>query len=115
MTKHEWIKTAKAEMELLCGFIGKWHPGSKTHKPDNLTITAPDSENIRRALISSIAKEQTQDPVEEFRQAIQANDVAKATGVLQGAWFGVPESTSCWRIAGFARAVDLMDDPPEEE
>lgn len=114
MTKHEWIETAKREMEVLCRFIAKWHPGSKTRKPESMTITAPDSENIRRMLEPSVAEEST-DPAMEFRQAIQAEDVGKATTVLQGAWFGVPESRACWQIPGFARAVDLMDDPPEEE
>lgn len=28
---------------------------------------------------------------------------------------GVPESTDCWQIEGFSIAVDLMDDPVEED
>lgn len=114
MTTKEWIKVANDEMELLCSFIAKWHPGSKARNPDPMTITAPSPENFRRIMEARIEKEQTQDPVIEFREAIQAEDVGKAIGILNGAWCGVPESTSCWRIPGFPEAVDLMDDPPED-
>lgn len=38
-----------------------------------------------------------------------------STNPIFDAWFGVPESTSCWSIPGFGQAVDLLDDPPEDQ
>lgn len=115
MTKHEWIETAKAEMELLCNFIGNWHPASKTRKPEPMTITAPDAEILRRQIEDKIAKRDQTDPVVRFRGAIKLGCIGDAIAILSDAWCGVPESTSCWRIPGFARAVDLMDDLPEDD
>jgi len=46
---------------------------------------------------------------------LDAQDISKAMKLLNDAWFGVPESTDCWQIYGFKEAVDLLDDPPEEE
>ena len=33
--------------------------------------------------------------------------------LLNSAWFGVPESTQCWKLEGFKEAIDLLEDPPD--
>lgn len=79
-------------------------------------ITAAGAEfacaQIRKKLTQEQAGEL--DPVVRFDAALTAGDFAVLNKLLSDAWFGVPESTSCWQIRGFAAAVDLMDDPPED-
>lgn len=55
------------------------------------------------------------DPVTRFNAALSAGDVGAIMTVLNEAWFGVPESTSCWRIQGFAEAVGLLEAPLDDD
>jgi hypothetical protein len=67
---------------------------------------------VREKIIAESGK---MNPVAQFDSALAAGDIGQLMTLLNGAWFGVPESTECWGIEGFKIAVDLMDDPPEEE
>jgi hypothetical protein len=78
-------------------------------------ITAPGAEAACEVVRGDIAKNFEGDPVIEFDDALERGDEIKIAKLLNDAWFGVPETTSCWRIPGFREAVDLLEDPPDDE
>jgi hypothetical protein len=119
MTKQEWIDQAREHADDLRSLVSEYHPtcilGRK--RSHDHPITAPNAESACRAIRSKIAVEQEMKPdaVGRFDQALAVGDWQTISCLLSDAWFGVPESTSCWSIRGFSAAVDLMDDPPEDE
>lgn len=118
MTTADWLATARAHADNLRALIAEFHPARRTDGkalPFPMHITAPNAEAARRTIVTDIQRNHEGDPVAQFTVALAAGDVARITTLLNAAWFGVPESTSCWQIPGFAEAVDLLDDPPEEE
>lgn len=114
MTKDQWINNAIKNKEALRSFILSYHPSMRTPKKP-LPITAPGAEAACENIRQEIAKENIGNPVEQFDRAIEGRDFTLLYHLLNATWFGVPESTDCWRIKGFSEAVDLMDDTPEEE
>jgi hypothetical protein len=76
-------------------------------------ITAPAAERACEEVRQRIKDQNDSDPLERFDTALEAGDWRTVYSLLDQAWFGVPETTSCWRIDGFTQAVDLMDDPPD--
>ena len=133
MTTERWMATVREHKDNLRQLILDWHPVSritqhrdKTHvllddelievsAPHGMPITAPTAEmacqTVRRKIIAEEGDKQS--PVERFETALAAENVSEIMSLLSSAWFGVPESTDCWRIPGFSVACDLMDDPPE--
>jgi hypothetical protein len=120
-TKHEWLAKANEHKDDLRGLIKAYHPGMPSVpwsevagiiKP--LPITASGPEAARRQVAGQIQSEAKENPVEAFDKALEAGDVGKLMKLLNQAWFGVPESTSCWGIAGFSEAVALLEDPPDD-
>jgi hypothetical protein len=79
-----------------------------------MPITAPAAEQACQHVRTQIRKEEPDDPLTRWDRAITSGDIGEIDSLLNGAWFGVPESTGCWNIPGFNEAVDLMDDPPME-
>lgn len=118
MTKEEWLSKAKDNKEDLFSLILNYHPASNERmRQSNLPITAPNPEaacEYVREKIRNKYEEIFVTPTEEFHTALESDDIDTIYSILSAVWFGVPESTSCWRIQGFAIAVDLMDDLPEE-
>lgn len=117
MTKNEWLSQAREHKEKLTDLIGVYHPavyqGSERSK--NVSITARAAEAACGLIREKIRDETEESPIGAFKDALEAGDIDKISSLLSAAWFGVPESTSCWQIDGFKEAVDLMDDPPEED
>lgn len=118
MTKSAWLTRVKDNLEDLRFLVDNYHPGSVPRSHPYMTITAPNAEKACAAARQQIAhaeSDQTQSPVLRFQTAVEKQDVWALYRLLEQSWFGVPESRSCWGIRGFAEAVDLMDDPPENE
>lgn len=117
MTKEEFIEQALRDRAKLHSLIGRYHPLclGERQLPSH-PITALGAEAACTIVRSQIrAKGAGRNPLSEFDQGLDTRDTALICMVLDEAWFGVPESTSCWNIEGFKEAVDLMDDPPEME
>jgi len=117
MTKAEWLAKVEEKQELLKSLIANYHP-RLPHKPRHeLEITAPNAEMARQTVVKEmlLSGECQGDPVKRFEVALATEDIGELMSILNRTWFGVPESTSCWNISGFSEAVDLMDDPPEQE
>lgn len=129
MTTKEWIEQARENAIPLRELLQGYHPRSN-YRPKGLMIevagedvevelrhpiTAPNAERACEAVREEIRKKEGDDPLVEFDSALATEDIGKLTCLLNEAWFGVPESTSCWRIPGFHEAVELLDDPPEQE
>jgi hypothetical protein len=79
-----------------------------------MEITAGTAELACRNVRTLIQKEDRGNPAARFATALECGDVGEIQNILNGAWFGVPESTSCWGIPGFSEAADLLEDPPKE-
>jgi len=113
MTREDWLARFNQHKEVLTSFVAGWHPRSILYgKQENveLPITAPNAEIACEEARSQIG------PVDVFKKwskAVQEQDADTLSQMLSSAWFGVPESTSCWQITGFKEAVDLLDDPIE--
>lgn len=120
MTTKEWLEKAREHQAILTTFIADWHPARPSEKSlfgEHYRITASIAETACVAVREKIKEEEISKPapVQRFLTALETDDVDEAYSLLNSAWFGVPESTSCWRIPGFSRAVDLLEDPPEPE
>jgi hypothetical protein len=120
MTKQEWLEKATEHKDKLVDLIDNYHPASHAihvKKSHDLPITAPSAESASRIVREKINKEESglAYPRDRFQSALAAGDWLTIYSLLNGAWFGVPESTACWQVRGFKEAVDLMEDLPEEE
>ena len=114
MTIQEWLNQATANRAKLASLLTNWHPRSVKVGHD-MKITARGAEQACE-VVRGIIRQQGQNkpnPVEAFYEALDADDYITILTLLNEAWFGVPESTSCWNIEGFTEAVNLMEDPPE--
>ena len=114
MTNQQWLAKVRDNQEVLTELIRGYHPAAHSRRR-SLPITAPGAEAACEVVRRKIAKEEAGDPVVQFKAAMNTGNLSEISRLLDGAWFGVPESTSCWQIPGFALAVDLMEDPPEDE
>lgn len=123
MTTADWLADARAHADDLRALIVASHPAMKTYHP-LLPITAEMPERASHGIRAAIADKYdplrigqdvpAEHPIVVFDQALAAGEVSTLMTVLSEAWFGVPESTSCWSVRGFAAAVNLLDDPPDD-
>lgn len=118
MTETEWLERLNESAPLIRQLIADYHPGSWFGaKPKSLQITAEMPEAARQQVAADIATQYEESgyttPLEVFDQALRVNDVSGLLGVMNEAWMGVPESTDCWKVAGFNDLVCLLEDPPE--
>lgn len=135
MTKDEWLGEVRKNQKVLRSLVGNWHPSAREPRaiqkrsvlftdgsavaidvPEaHLPITAPNVELASQRVRQSIRAEEPENPLTRWDKAVVSGDVGEIMSLLDGAWFGVPESTSAWGIEGFREAVDLLDDLPKEE
>lgn len=124
MTTEQWLEQARNKQDDLCYLIDSYHPasfesaalrGKDPRRPGpGLPITAPNAESASEVVRQKIRDEADgTHPVVKFKEALAVGDVGACMTLLSQAWFGVPESTSCWGIRGFNEAVSLLEDPPE--
>lgn len=116
-TKEAWVSYARANEDILTSFILNWHPASNNFGfslSDDLEITASAPENACGVVRAKIAQEEASKsaPKDRFKKALLESDVDEIYSLLNSAWFGVPESTSCWGVTGFKQAVELLEQPP---
>jgi hypothetical protein len=114
MTTTEWLVQARANADELRDLVGNYHPAMAVSAQHEMEITAPNAELACELVRDHIRAQEPQNPGRRLDAALATGDISEIISVLNGAWFGVPESTSCWRVRGFKEAVDLLDDPPEE-
>ena len=136
ITKSLWMEKVNKNVEKLRSLLQNYHPASREIRLPQyeivevdgdkipiekiMPITAPAAEaacqNIRREILADAkADPEHSDPLQRFNLAVAQQDIGTINLLLNEAWFGVPESTSCWGIEGFMEAVDLIEEPPEEE
>ena len=114
MNAQDWLNQVKQHETKLISLLSNYHPRANyRQKYEHLPITAGDAEmaceNVRRA-IREVEKYKPH-PVDDFKDALDKGDTARIYSLLNSAWFGVPESISCWNIEGFKEAVALLEDP----
>ena len=117
MKKELWIQFIRENVAKLVMLVEKYHPTNLADiaKPNPSLvgpITAKMAEQSCAAIRESIARVKTTDPVERFQDALNVEDIGELCSVLQETWFGVPETSSCWKIPGFREAVRLLESPP---
>lgn len=116
MTTAEWFEQADRVLPKLAALVRAYHPA--TQKLDALPehrITAGAAELACIDVRSEIRSTSVGDPVVRLTDAIRERRYWGTLAILNDAWFGVPESTACWSIEGFAEAVALLEDPPEAD
>lgn len=119
MTKQLWIEKVKIHADVIRDFISRYHPANPYPIEEDISfnITAPQAEGACehiRELIRNESNIYIHTDI-QFDMALQNEDCGTLAYLLEAAWIGVPESTSCWSIPGFSIAVDLLDDFIEEE
>ena len=119
MTSQEWLEIATDNAPQLRKLLEEYHPISQgmITRADlpYMPITAPAAEQVCREIREQIkSTHPTLNPVEAFNAALAEGNVPVIITLLNQAWFGVPESTDCWKIPGFSAAVGLMDDTPDD-
>lgn len=121
MTTQEWLLEVDAKKDKLRYLLERYHPANtiknyhQKRLDDKLRITASATEQACENVRKNIRENYEGNPVEQFQEALDNKDVSKIMKLLNEAWFGMPESTSCWNITGFKEAVSLMDDPPDDD
>jgi len=113
MKKQEWLALACLERPALASLIRNYHPSNRKTAPKPLKTSAPAAQAACNLICKKIAAESDQSPDIRFSNALALGDVAEIHNLLSDTWFGVPETTGCWKIRGFKVAVDLLDDPPK--
>lgn len=114
----KWWDDLTLNWEDLLKIIEDWHPSSREQtlheqlKQPALEITAPGPESACSAVRSSIAQEEKGLPSPTIRatKAKEERDAETMLSLLNGAWFGVPESLGAWGIPGFGVLCDLCAD-----
>jgi hypothetical protein len=121
MNKQEWLALAAHNRDQLKSLLSTYHPINRLpfrRQEHNITASAAESacEAIRVDINKRyVADPRPRDPLGELDRAIDSGDIGVIQNLLNEAWFGVPESTDCWRIPGFTEAVELLEDPPDPE
>lgn len=112
MTSKEWLHIVERNLQSLTWIVDRYHPVNHTG-PSDMKITAPDAEADAQEIREQIRSE----PPKEINvpTLFRNRDVFGLYDVFQSTWFGVPESTECWKLRGFGTLVDLLNDPPELE
>lgn len=125
-----WVSRLYHSQRELRELVRRYHPSSKSaievpagsgeelavstrELQPLLPVTAPAAQDCCNKICEEITKRSPDSPVLRYDAALANQDLVELQKLLQEAWFGVPESTSCWLIPGFTVLVDLLDDPPE--
>jgi len=106
----QWFQQVENNKEILISIIKKFHP-SRKNKSD-LKITAPNAELACEKIRSQIKKNTKEDVLVSFESALKEKNKRVILRILNDVWFGVPESTDCWKIPGFKELVDLIENCP---
>jgi hypothetical protein len=114
-TPEQWLAEVNEHADKLKSLLESYHPANRLpgRRPGDY-ITAPNAEIAATHVRKAICDASTADPVVEFETARANGDWAKIANLLNEAWFGVPESTLCWKIEGFSEAVALIEELPKE-
>jgi hypothetical protein len=115
MTENQWLDKVEENWEALKQLVMQYHPRA-SYSPQPMQVTAPGAEMACEVVRRQIASEGGQPVTEELLDRLKSEgDVGELTSLFNEAWFGVPESTSCWGIEGFGELVNLLEDPPEQD
>lgn len=112
------LEYIRQNRDILRGLIRQYHPASKKRDQNRLlNLTAPSAEIACAIVRDAIKDEQRTElaPDLRFDAAIEDGNYGKLYALLQDAWYGVPESTECWSIKGFAETVDILEQPVHDE
>lgn len=110
MTKQNWLQYVTDNQTNLLSLVSLYHPTS--NQRPSLQITASRAETACAAVRKSIVEElELKSASERFQDALNEQNAEQIYKLLSDTWFGVPESTECWRVTGFKECVNLLDDP----
>jgi hypothetical protein len=119
MNREQWLNKVVENKDALRSIIARYHPINLAPRSEQDVmdhfITAPQAERACEIVREQIRKESLDNPEIQFDIALAKQDTDTISSLLSSAWFGIPESTSCWQIEGFGLMCDLLDDPIEQE
>lgn len=113
-----WWAEVSGSWEDLRALVERWHPESPALGPRPLMpITARNAEGARLELLledqeATTAARLCGDLLERMDATRAKQDHEALFVILNAAWLGIPESSSCWAIPGFDTLCDLCSDPP---
>ncbi len=110
ISRDEWFQDIEANKQILVSIIDTYHPSRK--KKSDLKITAQAAEKACEKIRTLIKQNTKEDVVILFENALKEKDQKVMLKILNDVWFGVPESTSCWKIPGFKELVDFIENSP---
>lgn len=116
MTNNEWFAYAVEHRQELMTLVADYHPTNLTTR-DKSQITAQNAERMSDSIRDYIVTQQAdmEPATVRFSKALDSKDFNAMLGILNDAWFGVPESfTQAWSIVGFKECVVLLEDLPND-
>lgn len=117
-TAAEWWALFDHHKDDLRRIVLGYHPGVRLPRRRAAEISAPGAEAACEAVRKEIAAGTKKDPVTRFDRAAEERDGPALAGLLNEAWFGLPESTSSRGVPGFGALCDLCSESyvlePEE-
>lgn len=114
MTDNEWLDDVTRHQDRIKTLIRSYHPVNRQPGPRKGVdhITAPNTEAACVNVRKSIRDNYDGDPIAHFDRALADRNISALSIIMNQTWFGVPESTSCWKLEGFSEMVALLEDPP---
>jgi len=100
----EFWKFVKRHREALESIVASYHPSNGRNYSKR--ITAPAAEAARQDIVAEVERE---GPI-DFKKVIDKRDTSQFLTILNATWFGVPESTDCWNIEGFAELCLICEE-----
>jgi hypothetical protein len=131
MQKQDWIKQFNENKDKLRRLVEKFHPSATaevvvageevdvlsaaTFGKGQYPITASGAEAVCAQVREEVRKERPESPILRFDAAVGKMDVEELVGLLNDAWFGMPESMAVREEPGFHALCDLCEGVDEEE
>ncbi len=115
MNTNDWLASCRTHQKVLREIIADYYPSNHPRVSADFEITAPAAQAACDVVCEDIrAKDKGKlCATARFDLALKEGNVGELNSLMSSAWFGVPETTSCWHIPGFNEMVNLLDDPPE--
>lgn len=113
MNAAQWWALFDAHQQEMRDLVERYHPTSGNRH--EMPISAAGAEVACEVARNQILRESRVPGTVAFDAAVKARDARALATLLNGAWFGMPESTSVRYEPGFYELCDLCEGADEED